>query len=96
MVQRPIVVDNFAIPSDWYSGYDGREVVDDVPAGEGEDAGLEPLVVQQQLRQGLVGIAAAPGQGVGQLRELASVVQAQGLVPEQWLGAYCMQCLQGT
>ena len=34
-------------PADGYRWYDRSEVVDDVPAGEREDTGLEPVVVQQ-------------------------------------------------
>ena len=34
-------------PADGYRWYDRSEVVDDIPAGEREDTGLEPAVVQQ-------------------------------------------------
>ena len=37
----------FNRPADGYRWYDRSEVVDDVPAGEREDTGLEPAVVQQ-------------------------------------------------
>ena len=34
-------------PANRDRGYEGGEVVDEIPGGQGEDAGLEPLVVQQ-------------------------------------------------
>ena len=82
-------------PANRDRGYEGGEVVDEIPGGQGEDAGLEPLVVQQELCEGLVGKPTTPGQDVRQLREFADVVLPQALVQEQWLGVDCIECLQG-
>ena len=41
--------------------------MDDVPAGEGVNTGLEPVVIQQELCESLVGISTTPGQCMRQL-----------------------------
>ena len=53
--------------------------MDDIPAGEGVNTGPEPVVVQQELCESLVGIIY---HSMRQLQSLSTVYSAQGQMVE--------------
>ena len=68
--------------------------MDDIPAGEGVNTGLEPVVVQQELCESLVGISTTPGQCMRQLTQFPSIVLPQCLIQKKWLSVNCIECLK--